>query len=172
MKILLLFLSLLAIQSKAQDLTSAANAFLNLLNAEQKINVQYSLNDKERFNWNFVPTQRNGACFRTFTPQQRTAALALLKVSLSEQGYKKANSIMELENMVAQLQTKFAPVSGNQIAASYTCTVTTNTTGMTYVGEAATRGEAMQAAQEQCAALEEVSSVCGDRVVRISCEQK
>ncbi len=106
MKILLLFLSLLAIQSKAQDLTSAANAFLNLLNAEQKINVQYSLNDKERFNWNFVPTQRNGACFRTFTPQQRTAALALLKVSLSEQGYKKANSIMELENILREIEER------------------------------------------------------------------
>lgn len=106
MKILLLFLSLLAIQSKAQDLTSAANTFLNLLNAEQKINVQYSLNDKERFNWNFVPTQRNGACFRTFTPQQRTAALALLKVSLSEQGYKKANSIMELENILREIEER------------------------------------------------------------------
>ena len=106
MKILLLFLSLLAIQSKAQDLTSSANAFLNLLDAEQKINVQYSLNDKERFNWNFVPTQRNGACFRTFTPQQRTAALALLKVSLSEQGYKKANSIMELENILREIEER------------------------------------------------------------------
>lgn len=104
MRILLLLLCLLTIQSKAQDLTSLANTFLNLLDDEQKIKAQYSLNDKERFNWNFVPIQRNGACFRTFTPQQRTAALALLNASLSVQGYKKATSIMELENILREIE--------------------------------------------------------------------
>jgi len=104
MRILLLALCLLTVQSKAQDLSSLATTFLNLLDSEQKAKAQYSLDDKERFNWNFVPIQRNGVCFRTFTPQQRTAGLALLRASLSEQGYKKANSIMELENILREIE--------------------------------------------------------------------
>ncbi len=104
MRILLLVLCLLTVHSKAQDLSVIANTFLNLLDTEQKGKAQYSLDDKERFNWNFVPIQRNGVCFRTFTPQQRAAGLALLRASLSEQGYKKANSIMELENVLREIE--------------------------------------------------------------------
>jgi Protein of unknown function (DUF3500) len=100
----LLILCFLTVQLNAQDLASAANTFLNSLTADQKAKAQYSLDDKERFNWNFVPIQRNGACFRTFTPAQRTAALAFLKISLSEQGFKKANAIMELENVLREVE--------------------------------------------------------------------
>ncbi len=99
-----LLFCLFAIQLSAQDIASSANAFLNLLNADQKAKAQYSLDDKERFNWNFVPVPRNGVCFRTFTPTQRTAALSLLKMSLSEQGFKKANAIMELENVLREVE--------------------------------------------------------------------
>lgn len=108
MRKLLLLLCLLTFQAKAQDLATAANGFLNLLDAEQKTKAQYTLDDKERFNWNFVPTQRNGVCFRTFSPTQRTSALALLKLSLSQQGYKKAYSIMELENILRDIEGRGA----------------------------------------------------------------
>ena len=104
MRKLLILFCLASFHSKAQDLSATANTFLGLLNDEQKTKAQYSLDDKERFNWNFVPTQRNGVCFRTFTPQQRAAALSLLKISLSEQGYKKATSIMELENILREIE--------------------------------------------------------------------
>jgi hypothetical protein len=104
MRIILLVLCLLTVRSKAQDLSAIANTFLDLLDTEQKSKAQYSLDDKERFNWNFVPIQRNGVCFRTFTPEQRAAGLAMLRASLSEQGYKKANSIMELENVLREIE--------------------------------------------------------------------
>ncbi|MBK5279899.1 MAG: DUF3500 domain-containing protein [Bacteroidia bacterium] len=104
MRKLLFCCCLLTVQATAQDIASDANSFLGLLNADQKVKAQYSLDDKERFNWNFVPIQRNGVCFRTFTPQQRSAALALLRSSLSEQGYRKANSIMELENILREIE--------------------------------------------------------------------
>ena len=104
MRKLLFLCCILSFHSNAQELVGAANAFLGLLNADQKAKAQYSLDDKERFNWNFVPTQRNGVCFRTFTPSQQTSALSLLKLSLSEQGYKKAYSIMELENILRDIE--------------------------------------------------------------------
>jgi hypothetical protein len=102
-KFLLLF-CFLSVQLTAQDLSSAANTFLNSLNADQKAKAQYLLDDKERFNWNFVPIARNGVCFRTFTSEQRTAALTFLKASLSEQGFKKANAIMELESILREVE--------------------------------------------------------------------
>jgi Protein of unknown function (DUF3500) len=103
-----LFTCLVTSQLTGQDLTSSANTFLNSLTADQKAKAQYVLDDKERFNWNFVPIQRKGVCFRTFTPTQRTAALALLKISLSEQGLKKANAIMELENVLRVVEGRDA----------------------------------------------------------------
>jgi hypothetical protein len=103
-----LFTCLVTMQLTAQDVASAANTFLSSLTADQKAQAQYSLDDKERFNWNFVPIQRNGVCFRTFNPQQRTAALAFLKVSLSEQGFKKASAIMELENILRVVEGRDA----------------------------------------------------------------
>jgi hypothetical protein len=102
-KLLLLF-CFLSVQLTAQDLTSVANTFLNSLTADQKVKAQYSLDDKERFNWNFVPVTRNGVCFRTFTSAQRTAALTFLKASLSEQGFKKANAVMELESILREVE--------------------------------------------------------------------
>ncbi|MFM9838147.1 MAG: DUF3500 domain-containing protein [Cyclobacteriaceae bacterium] len=109
MKILLFFFAcLVTSQLNAQGLGSSANTFLNSLTADQKAKAQYVLDDKERFNWNFVPIQRKGVCFRTFTPTQRTAALALLKISLSEQGLKKANAIMELENVLRVVEGRDA----------------------------------------------------------------
>ncbi len=99
---------LLTMQLHAQDVSSTANTFLNSLTTDQKNKAQYSLDDKERFNWNFVPVPRNGVCFRTFSPAQRTAALALLKISLSEQGLNKASAIMELENVLREVEGRDA----------------------------------------------------------------
>lgn len=102
------FACLVASPINAQDLASSANTFLNSLTADQKAKAQYILDDKERFNWNFVPVPKKGVCFRTFTPIQRTAALALLKTSLSEQGLNKATAIMELENILRVVEGRDA----------------------------------------------------------------
>lgn len=122
MRNLLLLLCLLSCQAQAQDLATAANNFLNLLDAEQKVKAQYALDDKERINWNFVPIQRNGVCFRTFTIQQRSAALNLLTVSLSEQGYKKASSIMELENILREIEGR-GPTDTHRDPLNYYITI-------------------------------------------------
>ena len=106
-KFLIIF-CFISIHVSAQDPASAANAFLNLLDAKQKAKAQYSLDDAERFNWHFVPRERNGACFKTFTPQQRASALALLRTSIGEPGYEKANAIMELENVLREIEGRGA----------------------------------------------------------------
>jgi hypothetical protein len=118
----LLVFCLLSVRVNAQDQASAASTFLNSLNTDQKAKAHYSLDDKERFNWNFVPIARNGACFRIFTPAQRTAALTLLKISLSEQGFKKAHAIMELENILREVEGR-APTDTYRDPLNYYLTI-------------------------------------------------
>ncbi len=102
-KIIVLF-CLISIAGQSQDIVSTANVFLKSLDDTQKTTAQYSLDSEERFNWHFVPRERKGVCFRTFTAVQRTAALEFLKASLSEQGFMKATSIMALDNVLREIE--------------------------------------------------------------------
>ena len=88
-----------AVVSKATD-------FLRLLDENQAAKARYTFEDDERFNWHFVPRQRNGISFNDLNEKQRTAALALLKTSLSEQGYQKATNIMALENVLKEVENR------------------------------------------------------------------
>lgn len=94
------------VQAQSKVIVSKANDFLGLLDEPQKARAQYSFEDEERFNWHFVPRQRNGISFNNFTDKQRQAALDLLKTSLSAQGYQKAVNIMALENVLREVESR------------------------------------------------------------------
>lgn len=96
--------------------------FLSTLTPELKSRVQYSFDDTERFNWNFVPIKRNGLTYYDFTDKQRDAAVALLKSSLSEQGFQKAMAIVNLENILKVIE-KRAPDSRERDPLNYHYTV-------------------------------------------------
>lgn len=108
MKTQLLFISLfiLAVSACAQapDHVASANKFLSSLDDKLKSKAQYPYEDDERFNWWYVPRSRNGLPFRDMSSQQRDAAMALLKVSLSEQGYQKASGILALESVLRDVE--------------------------------------------------------------------
>lgn len=89
-----------------QLIASKASNFLGLLDEEQTAKARYPYEEEERFNWHFVPRERNGIPFKELTDKQRQAALALLKVSVSEQGYQKANNIMALENVLREVESR------------------------------------------------------------------
>jgi hypothetical protein len=88
------------------SLASKANAFLSMLNDDQSAKARYPFEDEERYNWHFVPRERNGISFNDLDEKQRQAALALLKASLSEQGFQKANNIMALENILREVENR------------------------------------------------------------------
>ena len=104
MRILLALFCFLALNANSQDITTIASNFLQSLDGKEKAKAQYPIESSERFNWHFVPRERKGACFRNFTTEQRTAALQLIKASLSEQGFSKATSIMALENVLREIE--------------------------------------------------------------------
>lgn len=105
MKLIFAFLiAAVSLPAIAQEYTEAAKAFLTSLDETQRKKTVYPYSDKERFNWNFVPTSRNGISFHDLNPEQEKAAMALLKASLSSQGYKKASGIMTLENVLREVE--------------------------------------------------------------------
>ncbi|HCN82889.1 MAG TPA: hypothetical protein DIT07_04615 [Sphingobacteriaceae bacterium] len=89
-----------------QDLAKQANAFLNSLTGELKSKAQFAFGDAERFNWNFVPLERKGPTFRDFNEKQKAAALALLRASLSDQGFQKATNIMAMDDILKAIENR------------------------------------------------------------------
>jgi hypothetical protein len=85
---------------KAQDLSEQAINFLNTLSPELRSRATFTLDDQERYNIQFVPIERKGPTFHDFNEEQKSAALKLLRSSLSQQGYNKSTEIMELEKVL------------------------------------------------------------------------
>lgn len=89
---------------KAQDLSQKAQDFIQTLPEELKSRTMFKLDDPERFNMNYVPMRRPGPTFHDFNERQKQAAVSLMKASVSEQGYRKAREIMELEQVLFELE--------------------------------------------------------------------
>lgn len=99
-------LTLIIGQLSAQDISSKANTFIDLLDAPLKAKTVYPMKDEERFNWHFVPRQRNGPTLHDFSPAQREAALDLLHASMSEQGFQRATNVFKLEKILQGVEGK------------------------------------------------------------------
>lgn len=88
------------------EMTQLAQAFLSTLSTEQRQQAVYGLDDPERFIWYYTPHERKGLPLKQMNPDQRKAALALLKTGLSAQGYEKATSIMDMENVLRVIENR------------------------------------------------------------------
>jgi hypothetical protein len=81
----------------------AANEFLGSLTPEQRSKVAFAFADAERLNWHFIPRERRGLPFKEMTEPQRDFARRLLQTGLSQRGYLKAQTIIELELVLREL---------------------------------------------------------------------
>ncbi len=88
------------------EMLEAARAFLDLLDEDQAGRARFDFEDDERFNWHFVPRERNGLPLKDMTVEQRGAAHDLLRSTLSSQGYLKATSIMFLETVLREIEER------------------------------------------------------------------
>jgi hypothetical protein len=77
----------------------AAQAFLDSLDDAQRAKVIFKFGDKEqRARWSNLPTsmvERRGLRMGDLTPDQRTAVMKLLSITLSKMGYEKILGIMD-----------------------------------------------------------------------------
>ncbi|AKD58743.1 DUF3500 domain-containing protein [Spirosoma radiotolerans] len=96
-----------AAQQRIKDeMLDAVTTFMGTLTADQRKLVTYPLDDAERFNWHYVPRERKGLPLKQMTPDQRRAAMAMLKTGLSDQGYEKATSIIDMENVLRVIDNR------------------------------------------------------------------
>lgn len=92
--------------SLAGAINQAATQFLASLDATRRSRATFAFdNTAERTRWHWTTPAgfpRNGLPLKDMTPDQRARALALLRVSLSDAGYKKALEIIALQADLGQ----------------------------------------------------------------------
>ena len=99
-------------------MSAAATRFLEGLNGEQRQRATFTFDGDERTHWNFIPTEifpRNGLTLGQMNESQRRLAHDLLKTGLSQRGYMTATQVMELEKVLAALETA-QPLRPNRFA--------------------------------------------------------
>lgn len=130
MKLLRMLLALMAIavltgvayvnqatETAGTKMATAAEKFLGALNADQKKIAAFDYDNKERFNWHFIPLQdkakkstRHGLPLEAMTKEQKAAALELVRAGTSAAGYTEAVTIMSLEAILHDLEKNGAMV--------------------------------------------------------------
>jgi hypothetical protein len=94
------------IGANVSDMAKAASAFLQILSEKQKTKIEFGFNEEERYNWHYIPRSRKGLTLNEMDDQQIKAAFALLRTVLSDTGFKKANSIIQLENVLREVENR------------------------------------------------------------------
>ncbi|HKX99623.1 MAG TPA: DUF3500 domain-containing protein [Steroidobacteraceae bacterium] len=90
--------------SPGADIAQAASAFLASLDDDARVRARFAFDSEERFNWHFVPKPRAGLPLKAMSAPQRSAAMELLRAGLSEKGYTKAETIRQLEVILAEIE--------------------------------------------------------------------
>jgi len=87
----------------------AAQRFLQSLTPEQRAKAVHPFEDGERFNWHFVPLQdrnrnatRKGLPLEAMNMDQRQLALELVRSGTSLEGFRRATTIMSLEEILRE----------------------------------------------------------------------
>ena len=93
--------------SVGSSMTKAANEFLASLSEQQRASATMAYDDQRRLDWHFIPKpSRKGVQIKEMDAEQRKKAHALLQSGLSELGYDKAVTIMDLEAILHELEKK------------------------------------------------------------------
>lgn len=77
------------------------------LDENQIAKAQYSFDSESRFRWHYLPAtsfKRPGIALTDLDAKQKELVLELLKANLSKSGYDKTVSIMDLENVLAEIE--------------------------------------------------------------------
>jgi hypothetical protein len=88
----------------APTMAKAANSFLAALDSAKRAKVGLPFNSEERFNWYFVPRERQGVPIKQMSSEERRAALTLLRSGLSAKGFTKVDTILHLEEVLFAIE--------------------------------------------------------------------
>jgi hypothetical protein len=88
----------------APAMAKAAESFLDTLDPAQRVKASLPFDSAQRFDWHFVPRERQGVPLKQMSPDERRAALALLRSGLSAKGFTKVDTILRLEEVLFALE--------------------------------------------------------------------
>lgn len=91
-------------QGTSPAMGEAFAAWLASLSQDQRQQTVFLFADDERFDWHYTPRRRQGLSLAEMTDRQQRDAFDLLRLALSEQGYRKAQDIMRLEAVLGALE--------------------------------------------------------------------
>ncbi len=94
----------------ASLMTTAADAFISSLSADQRAKAAFAFEDEQRFDWHFIPRVRKGIPFKELDSAQRLLGNALMSAGLGQQGLIRAATIMSLDAILRELEQGKGPV--------------------------------------------------------------
>ena len=93
------------ISETAERMKLACERFLESLTPDLLEKVVFAFDASERFRWHYVPRElfdRKGLSLKEMDEKQRKSALTLMATGLSDGGYQKARSILDLETTLGK----------------------------------------------------------------------
>lgn len=93
-------------EDPAREIAARAQAFVQSLAAGQREKAVVAFESEQRTTWGFVPNEYPGLMLADMTQAQRRAAHALVRATLSSQGYLKATAIFGLETVLRAVESK------------------------------------------------------------------
>ncbi|AMV37788.1 DUF3500 domain-containing protein [Planctomyces sp. SH-PL62] len=93
-----------------REMAAAARNLWASLTPEQKSKIGFEFKDALRHDWHFVPRPRKGLPLKEMTGGQKALGQALLASGLSQSGFIKAETIVSLEQILADLEQGKGPV--------------------------------------------------------------
>ena len=88
----------------AEEITAAARAWLDGLDAAQRAKAVFPFDTNERFVWAYTPGTREGLALRDMRPDQRALARGIVTASLSERTAGEVTSVIALETVLGQIE--------------------------------------------------------------------
>jgi hypothetical protein len=85
-------------------MTTLAADFFDTLSETQREQAGWPFDDRERFNWHYVPRERAGLPIEKMAAASKAALHELLRYALSETGYRKAVDVMSLEEPLGLIE--------------------------------------------------------------------
>lgn len=93
----------------AEAMADGAKNFLAALTPEQRAKAIFKFEDAQRLDWHFIPRPRRGVPLKELDSKQQKLAHDFLKTGLSQRGYVKATTIMELDIVLRELEKGSGP---------------------------------------------------------------
>src|SRR5436189_4537943 len=88
----------------SSGMSQAANEFLQSLSPKQRSMTQFKFDEDERYNWHFIPKARKGIPWKELNDAERNSVKQMLRAALSDTGFQKATSIVQLEDILRRTE--------------------------------------------------------------------